>query len=61
MRVASALANASAPKSSFSKTARVAILARAGAVGRVCMLAFSYGLESDPVVAAEFFAKLTLQ
>ena len=36
-------------------------MARAGAVGRTCKLAFSYGLESDPMVAAEFLAKLTLQ
>ena len=60
-RVANALAEASAPKPSFSKTTRAAILARAGAAGRACKLAFSYGLESDPVVAAKFLAKLTLQ
>jgi hypothetical protein len=54
------VAKASAPKASFSKTARVAILAKAGAVGRACKLAFSYGMESDSVVAAEFLAKLTL-
>ena len=61
VRVASALADASAPKSSFSTIVMAAILAKAGAVGRACKLAFSDGMESDPVVAAEFLAKLTLQ
>ena len=46
--------------SSFSKTARAAILAGAGSVGRACKIAFSYGLESDPGIAAEFMAKLAL-
>jgi hypothetical protein len=59
-RVANTLAEASAPKPSFSKTTRDAILSRAGAVGRACKLAFSYGMKSDQVVAAEFLAKLTL-
>jgi len=27
---------------------------------RVCKLAFSYGLESDPVIATDFLDKLTL-
>ena len=36
-------------------------MARAGAAGRARKLAFSYALESDPGVAAEFLAKLTLQ
>jgi len=35
-------------------------LTKAGAVGRACKLACSYGLESDPVVTAEFLAKPTL-
>jgi hypothetical protein len=30
-------------------------------VDRACKIAFSFGLESDPIVAAEFLAKLTLQ
>ncbi len=30
-------------------------------MGRACKLAFSYGLESDPEVAAEFLFKLTLK
>ena len=51
----------SAPTPSISKTARAALLARAGAVGKACKIAFSFGLESDPVVAAELLGKLTLQ
>jgi hypothetical protein len=50
----------SASTTAFSKTARAVILAGAGAVGRACKLAFSYGLESDPGIAAKFLAKLTL-
>ncbi len=34
-------------------------MARAGAMGRACKLAFSYGVESDPVIAAKFLDKLT--
>ena len=30
-------------------------------MGRACKLAFSYGLESDLVIAAEFLSKLTLK
>ena len=60
VRVASTLVETSIPRLSFSKTARAANLAKAGAVGRAYELAFSYGSESDPVVAAEFLAKLTL-
>ncbi len=59
--VAKALGETSTPKSSFSKTAWAAILEKVGAVGRAVKLAFSFGLESDPLVAAEFLAKLTLQ
>ena len=51
----------SSSSSTFSKTARVAILAGAGAMGRACKLAFSYGLESDPAVAVKFMSKLTLK
>jgi hypothetical protein len=58
--VAKALAEATAPKPSFTRTTRAAILAKVGAVGRACKPAFSYGLESDPVIAAGFLAKLTL-
>ncbi len=36
-------------------------LVGAGAVGRACKIAFSYGLETDQAVAARFLAKLTLQ
>jgi len=61
-RVAKSLkaSSTSASTSTFSKTSRAAILARAGAVGRAGKSAFSYGLESDPAVAAKFLAKLTL-
>ena len=37
-------ASTSASKSTFSKKARAAILSGAGAVGRACKLAFSYGM-----------------
>ena len=30
-------------------------------MGRACKLAFSYGLESDPAIAAKFMSKLTLK
>jgi hypothetical protein len=45
----------------FSKTARAAILAGAGEVGRACKVAFTYGLETNVDVAAKFLKKLTLQ
>ena len=45
----------------FSKTVRAAIRTGAGAMRRDCKLAFSYGLECDPVIAAEFLSKLTLK
>ncbi len=45
----------------FSKTARAAILAGDGEVGRAYKVAFIYGLETDPSVAAKFMKKLTLQ
>ena len=62
-RVAKHTKAASIPASTmtFSKTARAAILARDGAVGRACKLAFSYGLETDPEIAAKFMANLTLK
>jgi len=46
---------------SFSKTARASILAGAGEVGGACKVAFTFGLETDPEVAAKFLKKLTLQ
>ena len=30
-------------------------------MGRACKLAFSYGLESDPVIAAKILSQLTLK
>ena len=29
-------------------------------MGRACKLAFSYGMETDPTIAAKFLSKLTL-
>ncbi len=46
---------------SFSKIARAAILAWVGEVGRACKVAFTFGLETDPEVAAKFLGKFTLQ
>ena len=54
-------ASTSDSSSTFSKTARAAILAGAGVVGRACKLAFSYELELNPAVTAKFLAKLTLK
>jgi len=53
-------ASVSATTTTFSKTAKAAIQVGAGAVGRAYKLAFSYGLEIDPGIAAKFLAKLTL-
>ncbi len=53
-------ASSSASTTTFSKTARAAILAGAGAVGRACKMAFSYNLETNSGIAAKFLAKLTL-
>ena len=47
------------PSQSFPQTARAAALAGCGVVGKACRLAFSYGTESDPIVAATFLDKLT--
>ena len=52
---------ASSDPISFSKTARAAILVGAGEVDRACKVAFTYGLETNPSIAATFLAKLTLQ
>ena len=38
-----------------------AALASAGELSRACKVAFAYGIEVDPEVAASFLAKLTLQ
>jgi hypothetical protein len=60
-RATSALNTASSDSVTFSKTAIVAILAGVGEVGRACKVAFTYGIETDPSVAAKFLKKLTLQ
>jgi len=52
---------ASTQSHSFSKTARAATLAGAGELSRACKVAFTYGIETDPEVAASFLAKLTLR
>ena len=58
-RVACRVHALTVPTSSFPLAARAASLAGCGAVGKACKLAFSYGTESDPIVAATFLAKLT--
>ncbi len=55
------MSGASSDTVTFSKTTRAAILAGAGEVGRACKVAFSYGIETDPEVAAKFLKKLKLQ
>ena len=60
-RVRGRSAAASDQPHAFSKTARAAALACAGELGRACKVAFTYGVEADPEVAAGFLAKLTLQ
>jgi hypothetical protein len=62
-RVAKQTKAASIPASTtiFFKIARAAILTIAGAMGRVCKQAFSYGLETDPEIAAKFLERLTLK
>ncbi len=59
-RMSAAMNAASTDSVAFSKTARAAILAGTGEVGRPCKVAYTYGLETDPVVAAKFTKKLTL-
>ena len=48
-------ASTSASTTTFSKTARAAILAGVGAVGRACKLAFSYGLQNGSMNRGRFF------
>jgi hypothetical protein len=48
------------PANTFPLAARAASLASCGATRKACKLAFSYGTEPDPVVAATFLAKLTM-
>ena len=58
-RVARRVNDATLPSRSFSLAARAATLACNGAVGKTCKLAFPYGTETGPDVAATFLAKLT--
>jgi len=60
-RVSAAINSVSSDTVVFSKTARAALLARSGEVGRACKVAFTYGLETDPAIAAQFLGKLNLQ
>ena len=60
-RVRGRTAAATTQPHSFSKTARAAALAGAGELGRACKVAFTYGIEADPEVAATFLARLTLR
>ena len=57
-RVARRIHDITQPSTTFPLTARATFLEGCGAVGKVCKLAFSYGTESDPIVAATFLAKL---
>jgi hypothetical protein len=50
-RVSAAMNSVSTETVVFSKTARAALLARDGEVGRAYKMAFTYGLETDPVIA----------
>jgi hypothetical protein len=47
------------PSYTFPQTFRDATLAGCGVVCKACRLAFSYGTESDPTIAASVLAKLT--
>jgi hypothetical protein len=47
------------PPQTFPQTARSVALAWCGAVGKACKTGFSYGTESDPIVATTFLTKLT--
>jgi len=60
-RVTAKVLAASEDTVSFSKTARAAIFAGDGEVGRVCKVAFTFGLETYPEVAAKLLKKPTLQ
>ncbi len=60
-RLARQAASASESVTTFSKAAKAVALAGVGEVGRSCKAVFTYGLETDPEVAACFLAKLTLQ
>jgi hypothetical protein len=60
-RVTARVLAASEDAVSFSKTARAAILAGAGEMGRASKIVFTFGLETDPEVAAKFLKKLTIQ
>ncbi len=58
-RVARRIHDITKPTVSFTQAARATILAGCGAVGMACKIAFSYGTELNPAVAANFLAKLT--
>ena len=58
-RIARRIHDITMPAVSFTQAARATTLAGCGAVGKACKIAFSYGTESDPTVAATFLAKLT--
>ena len=58
-RVARRIHDITQPSPTFPLTARAASLARCGEAGKICKLAFSYGTESDPIVATTVLAKLT--
>ncbi len=45
----------------FSKATKAASLAGVGEVGKACKATFTYGMETDPEIAARFLSKLTLK
>jgi hypothetical protein len=53
-RVARRIHDITKPTVSFTQAARAATLAGCGVVGKACKITFSYGIESDPTVAATF-------
>ena len=59
-QIMSSINSASSDSATFSKTAKAAILVGAEQAGRACKVAFTYGLETEPEVAAKFLKKLTL-
>ena len=60
-RVRGRTSAASTQPHSFLRTTRAAALAGSGELGRVCKVAFTFGIEASPEVAASFLAKLILQ
>jgi hypothetical protein len=56
-RIARRVHDITVPTVSFSQAARAATLGGCGAVGKACKIAFSYGTENNPIVAANFLGQ----